>query len=252
MPTIQTNSHTIFYSHNQVHTSSHLILLHGAGDSHLKWPREIRRLRTISTYAIDLPGHHNSPLPGCQTIEQYAAAVTEFVATMALEKVILLGHSMGGAIAQLLGVQQPPWLVGLILVGTAPIMPVSPAILEQIHTNFPGMADFITKYAWAKNTQALLKGMGRKMLLEEDPTVVYDDFAAANSFDMRQRVSQIKVPTLILGSRFDKMTPLKQSQFLHQHIDGSQLAIIEGAGHYMALEKPREVAHLVAQFVQRF
>lgn len=249
MPIIQTPSHNLFYSHNRVQTNLHLLFIHGAGGSHLLWPGELRRLKTVSCYAIDLPGHHKSPPPGCQTIPQYAAAVSEFVEAMGLKQVIVLGHSMGGAIAQQLAFTPPLWLSGLILVGTAPKMPVSPAILEQIHTDFPAMADFITKYGWAKQTESLLKGMGRKMLLEQDPQVVYDDFYACNQFDLREAISQIQLPTLIIGGRYDVMTPLKQSTFLHEQIKSSQLVVIEEAGHYLMLEKPREVAQVVEKFV---
>lgn len=252
MPLAQTPSHKIFYSHNRVDSATEMIFIHGAGGNHLHWPGELRRLKRLSCYTIDLPGHHKSPLPGCQTLEQYAAAVTEFVETLNLTSVILLGHSMGGAIAQLLALGQPNWLAGLILIGTAPQMPVSPAILEQIHTDFPSMADFITKYGWAKNTQSLLKGMGRKMLLEEDPDVVFHDFNGCNQFNVKSQVAHITAPTLIIGGEHDKMTPLKQSRFLHEQIAGSQLAVIEGAGHFMALEKPREVAQVVEAFVARF
>ena len=252
MPFIQTPSHKIFYSHNRVQSATDVILIHGAGGSHLHWPGELRRLKTISCYAIDLPGHHKSPLPGCQTLEGYATAVTEFIKEKELQSVILLGHSMGGAISQLLAVGQPDWLSGLILIGTAPKMPVSPAILEQIHTDFPSMADFITKYGWAKDTQALLKGMGRKMLLEEEPDVVFHDFNACNNFNVKEKVAQITMPTLIIGGEQDRMTPLKQSYFLHAQIEDSQLAIVEGAGHFMALEQPREVTRVVTKFLAQF
>ncbi|MCB0036663.1 MAG: alpha/beta hydrolase [Anaerolineales bacterium] len=250
MPIIQTTSHKIFYSHNRVKSNLHLLFVHGAGGSHLLWPGELRRLKTISCYAIDLPGHHKSPRPSCHTIAQYATAVSEFVEAMGLQQVVVLGHSMGGAIAQQLAITPPAWLSGLILVGSAPQMPVSPAILEQIHTDFPAVADFITKYGWAKQTKSLLKGMGRKMLLEQDPDVVYHDFYACNQFDVRAEVAQIQLPTLIIGGQYDRMTPLKQSNYLHEQIKGSQLVIIEGAGHHLMLEKPREVAQVVETFVK--
>ncbi len=64
MPKIATASHELFYTHNGVAAEVHLLLVHGAADTHLGWPAELRRLAGVSVYALDLPGHGRSPCRG--------------------------------------------------------------------------------------------------------------------------------------------------------------------------------------------
>lgn len=251
MPKLNLNDQTIFYTYNQVPDKPVLLLIHGAGNTHLAWPGELRRLSETAVIAIDLPGHGQSPPPGCTTIDGYADIVAEIVAAFGSPQTVLVGHSMGGAIVQTLAVRQPAWLTGLILVGTGPKMPVSPAILDQIYTDYPAVADFITKYSWGENADHLLRGMARRFILEIAQEVTHGDFVACNQFDSRQQLGRIQVPTLIIGGANDKMIPLKQSHFLKEHIPDAQLDIIEGAGHQMALEKPEEIVKLIGRFIRQ-
>ncbi|MCA9959366.1 MAG: alpha/beta fold hydrolase, partial [Anaerolineales bacterium] len=49
-----------------------LLLVHGAGGTHLDWPAELRRLPNTAVYTLDLPGHGRSALPGYDTVTAYA------------------------------------------------------------------------------------------------------------------------------------------------------------------------------------
>ena len=66
-----------------------------------------------------------------------------------------------------------------------------------------------------------------------------------------ERVDKIQVPTLLICGSSDRMTPPNRSEFLHEHIEGSQLHIVEGAGHMAMIERPDEVAGLLGEFVDR-
>ena len=59
----------------------------------------------------------------------------------------------------------------------------------------------------------------------------------------------IALPTLILCSDADRMTPARFSQYLHEQIAGSQLVVVSGAGHMVMLEQPAAVAEAVAYFL---
>ena len=63
------------------------------------------------------------------------------------------------------------------------------------------------------------------------------------------RVSQIHVPTLIIGGSADKMTPFKFSTYLHEQISGSHLEQVEGGGHMLMLEQPELVAEAVHKWL---
>ncbi len=85
--------------------------------------------------------------------------------------------------------------------------------------------------------------------MEFNPTILTNDYAACNIFDLREQVSQINQPTLIVGGTDDKMTPYKFSEFLHQSIPHSQLVAVQGGGHMMMLEQPVFVGEAVRQWL---
>src|SRR3989304_5253214 len=76
-----------------------VILIHGAGSSHLFWPAEIRRLTGHTVLALDLPGHGHSDGVGFQSVSDYSGAITEFLAAMGIFKAAFVGHSLGGGLA---------------------------------------------------------------------------------------------------------------------------------------------------------
>ncbi len=263
MPYVTQNSQQIFYTYNGTTAPAPaIVLVHGAGGSHREWPQawqqppgatataEQKTLTEFPVYALNLPGHHRSDPPSRSSVDDYAQDVMDFIETLGLEKVVIVGHSMGGAIAQVISLHQPLYLAGLVLVGTGARLPVNEMLLNGLLTDFPGTARLIVKFAWHKETNAYFKQQASQRLLNTPPAVVHGDFLACDAFDMSDRLDQIKAPTLVVGSSVDKMTPLTASQFLVDRIPNAQLAVIEGAGHYMAMEQTSQVTEAMVEFLK--
>lgn len=251
MPILTLNHQRIFYVHKRGRPGKPtLLLVHGAGGSHLGWPAELRRLADYAVYALDLPGHGRSDKPGRASITAYADDVAAFIDALALEQVVIAGHSMGGAVAQMLVLRHPGKAAGLVLIGTGARLPVSEAILGQALTDFDAAVSFITQYAWARDTPAPLVEEGRKLMAQTEPQVLHDDFRACNEFNVMNRLPQIRVPTLVIAGEVDMMTPHKLGQFLADHIPNAELVTIEGGGHMMMLEQPGPVAAAIAVFLR--
>ncbi|NAS89203.1 hypothetical protein C4E24_05635 [ANME-1 cluster archaeon AG-394-G21] len=70
-------------------------------------------------------------------------------------------------------------------------------------------------------------------------------------FNVKNRISQISVPTLIISGREDTFTPLAISEQIHQSIHSSQWKILEGVGHNIYIEKPAVLAQAVLEFLGR-
>lgn len=230
-----------------------IVLLHGAGGNHLHWPVQIRRLPTYRVYALDLPGHGKSKGHALHTISDYAEHVLAWMDTMDLHKVALAGHSMGGAIAQDMAVHYPERLLGVGLVGTGAQLPVNAALLEDTshETTFQSAVEMITSWAFNLNADSKLVEAARKQMSETRPSILHGDFVACDAFDLRERLKEINIPTQVVCGSEDKLTPLRLSQYLADHIASAELTVIPDTGHMVMLEKPERVAAVLAAFFDK-
>ncbi|MEJ2746377.1 MAG: alpha/beta hydrolase [Anaerolineae bacterium] len=226
-------------------------LLHGAGSSHLGWPSGLRRLTDFAVLGMDLPGHGRSHPPGRRTIDDYAAVITTLLYRQKIARAILIGHSMGGAIAQTIALRHPQLVAGLVLIGTGAKLPVSNVILQQTLTDFRVVTDFITKYSWSLDAPPPLVAKAHDVLLQTPPDVLHDDFVACNAFDVRDQLEKIGVPTLVVAGSIDKMTPPKFGHYLAEQIPQAELHLVEGGGHMMMLEQAGEVTAVITKFLQQ-
>ncbi len=250
MPYVETDAGRLFYILNRGDEEvPALVLIHGAGGSRLHWPSQLRRMSGAAVYTLDLPGHGRSDGPGCDTIEGYADAAVAFVDGVALTAPVIVGHSMGGAIAQQLAMDHPDRVSGLVLVGTGARLRVAPAILRGIGEGFDAVVDLITEKAWSSEADPLLKRVGRRALQGAGPDVVLQDFTACDRFDVMDRVNEIHLPVLVIVGEDDELTPVKYSQFLSQQLPDATLVTFEGAGHMVMLERPNGVVEAIQGFV---
>src|SRR5258706_914078 len=228
-----------------------VILIHGAGGNHLSWPPQIRRLPGQLIYAIDLPGHGKSDGVGRHFICEYVEEVIGFIKSLKLRATILVGISMGSAIALSLALKYPKKVLGLVLLGGGAKLRVTPKILQALEspTMFESAVDMINKNCFSAEASPRLKELSKQILMEMRPSVLLGDFLACDQFDVTGQLSGIKAPTLIVSGAEDKMTPLKYSESLHDSITGSQLQIVNDAGHMVMSEKPDQMAEMLLQFV---
>ncbi len=226
-----------------------LMLIHGAGGSHLDWPREIQRLPGLNVYNIDLPGHGRSEGGGYRDIAAYARDVDAFARTLDLDDICVAGHSMGGAIAQQLALLRPRWLSSVILIGTGAHLPVSPQILEALQTGSQDAVEKIMSFAWRGASDAAMIEQARGAMSAAGSETLYHSFMACNQFDVRASLAEMALPVLVISGGEDRMTPASYGRDLAAGIPGAQLLILEGAGHYVTLEQPQAVAAAMSAFV---
>lgn len=241
MPTTDSTAGKLFYTDKEGEQPP-LLLVHGAGSNHLTWSAELRRFPGRRVIALDLPGHGRSEKPGRKTVIDYAQSVGAFMDAIDLERAIVVGHSMGGAIAQTMAVHMPDRLAALILVATGGKLYVNPKILNNIRSDPEMVADLINRWAWAKEVGDEMRQLAKQQLLSIDPNVTYGDYLACDAFDIEDQLEKIQAPTLVIGGTGDKMTPFELSEVLAAKIPCATLVKVEGAGHMMPLERAEEVA----------
>ncbi|WKZ36417.1 MAG: alpha/beta hydrolase [Anaerolineales bacterium] len=231
-----------------------IILIHGAGGTYLSWPPQIRRLAGEKIYAPDLPGHGQSEGTGRRSIEEYAGAVINFMDAENIQDAALAGISMGSAIALMLALKHPKRMAGLVLIGGGAKMPVAKNTLETIGNpdTFDAAVEFVNSSFFSPTASPDLIRLSRQGLLKTDPSVLLGDFLACNQFDATSRLSEIRIPTLVLCGEKDKMMPPKFSGFLRDSVSNARLHLVPSAGHMLQLEKPDIVADLLKKFMDEF
>jgi pimeloyl-ACP methyl ester carboxylesterase len=243
----------IYYqlSNNSNGESAPVVLIHGAGGTHLHWPANIRRLAGHRVYAIDLPGHGKSEERGEQTIGAYAQRVLEWMASIDMYRAVFVGHSMGAAIALHIALAYPEHVIALGLLGGAARIRVAPIILENTAsaTTFPIALQAIMERAFSPLAEEQLVTLAGKRMQTTRPSVLHGDFLACNAFDIMDQLDQIRFPTLVLGGQDDQLTPVRQSQYLADQLPRASIAIIPQAGHMLMLEQPQAVAQVLLEFL---
>jgi pimeloyl-ACP methyl ester carboxylesterase len=230
-----------------------LVLIHGAGGTHLHWPPDIRRLAGYTIYALDLPGHGKSSGPGEQSIEAYAEKVAGWMAAIGLDRAVLVGHSMGAAIALQLGIDHSAAVRAMVLLGGGVRLRVNPDLLEQAasSTTLPLALNAIVAWSYSPQADAKLVELAGQRIQEIRPSVLHGDLLACDAFDVKDEVGRVRAPALVLCGQDDRMTPLRLSQFLAGSLPGAQFQAIPEAGHMVMLEQPAEVTRVLKEFLNQ-
>ncbi|MFX0077866.1 MAG: alpha/beta fold hydrolase [Candidatus Hermodarchaeota archaeon] len=230
-----------------------ILMIHGSMSTHRVWYKQRILAKKYALLFLDLPGHGQSePLEGDITVQRFAGIVAQLINKMGHKGVFVMGHSLGGAITLQLALDHASLLDGLVLVGTGAKLGVLPAILEGLRTNYQGGIELATgQMAFAEGADLALVERCKEECLQCPQEVGYNDFVACNNFDVRVRLSEIQVPSLVVVGDEDKLTPVKWSQYLADHLRNATLTIIEQAGHMVMLEQPEKLNQAIDAFLSK-
>jgi len=253
MPTVIINNQKLHYARHDDHSLSPtpLVLVHGAGGNLYHWPPGLRRLPGHDVYALDLPGHGKSTGPGRDSIDGYVQAVYDWAQALSLPPFVIAGHSMGGAIAQTFALRHPDRLKGMILVATGARLRVHPHILNGIRTNMAQVGAQLVDWSYGQSATPAQKRQFLKYFLSVPEDVMYDDWAACDVFDIRDKLPEIKTPTLVISGSRDMMTPEKYGRYMAERLPNADFALIDGGGHMLMQEQPRLLINAILGFLDR-
>ncbi len=239
----------IHFEQNGDPTKTTIVLVHGAGGSAATWLMQLRGLAAdFHIVAIELNGHGKSPDKAEEdTLHSYLRDIHEVVRK--LDKPILGGHSMGGALTQLYALNHPENIHGIILVGTGAKLRVTPVVFNLLDNDFEGYVEAVGNFMFHEETSEEVIEASKHEVRKCPVQIIRRDFELCDKFDIMTKVSQIAVPTLIIVGEGDIMTPIKYSKYMKDQIKGSEMYIIEAAGHSVMLEQFGVFNELVANWV---
>jgi pimeloyl-ACP methyl ester carboxylesterase len=228
-----------------------VLYVHGTGCNAEVWTPHMALIADGHTpVAIDLPGHGRSPGRGFRGVADYTYFVVEVAKALGWNRFVVVGHSMGGAVALMAALYHGDLLNGLVLVDTGARLRVRPALLREAREAAEaGRAAATDRWAYASRTPQSVVDAVQTLTAQTDPWVTYGDWIADDTFDVLGRLQGIRVPTLAVCGAEDRLTPVKYHEFLDAQIPGCRLAIIEGAGHWVFWEQPEAFTRTVRAFL---
>lgn len=236
-----------------------LVLVHGYLGGAAQWQSEIDAFGGgYDVIAPSLPGFGAAAgLPGCSTIAAMAEAVLALLDSLNVPEFILMGHSMGGMIAQEMAAARPAAVQKLILYGTGPLglMPdrFEPITVSRERLLADGVAKTIARIGatWFKAGDSasgypLLTQIGA----QASPHAALAALQAMAEWDGRQALPRLTMPTLVVWGDSDRSYRWPQVESLWTNLPNVRLSVVPGAAHAVHLEKPALFQSLIRDFLQ--
>ena len=225
-----------------------VILSHSLACSLVMWQPQLEVLESaFQVLRFDTRGHGGSDAPqGAYSLEQLTADAVHLLDALNIETVHCVGLSMGGMIGQCLALDYSDRLMSLALCDTAAVMPEESQPIWQQRIDAAGqtgMADQVdeTLERWFRPGYLQLNPPEVEMIRQQilaTPVAGYVGCCEAiRRLDYLDRLSGIKMPTLIMVGEEDPGTPVAASEAMQAQIAGSKLVILPGARHLSNIEQ---------------
>lgn len=249
------------------HGTGHPVVFHpGLGYGAWSWrklaPLIATRYRTVS---VDPRGAGRSDKPaGPYTVEQLAEDIAALLAVLGLDSAHIVGHSMGGYVAQVLALRRPCLVRSLILLATSPGGPEAKPVPVETRTAWQQAAQlpseefarrtfpYSFRPGWThRHQQEYEADLAERLRWPTPPDRWRDQYAACVAFlEEGIPVEEISQPTLIIHGTADRVVPVANAKLLAERIPHAQLRLFPGAGHNLMLEEPQLVAATILEFLK--
>jgi pimeloyl-ACP methyl ester carboxylesterase len=230
-----------------------LVFVHGWTADRHRWDHQLAHFaKKRRVIRLDLRGHGESSGAGVRTIAELANDVLALLDHLEIGRCVLVGHSMGGMIAQTVTLDHPERVERLVLVDSISRMTYSRArgLLMGVSTLVP-----FKLFVAANIQRAFAPGYPRdeirayvKASAAIPREVVMTLYGAMRAFDVLDRVGEIRVPTLMIHGYHDIQLPVRQMLRMAKAYPDAEVRIID-AGHELPVEKPEELTRALDRFV---
>ena len=239
-----------------------VLMLHGIGGGHLSFAPQVETLASSGYRAVawDMPGYGRSPPIEPYTFKGLAESCIALIEGLKCRDVTLVGHSMGGMVAQEVVARRPELVNRLVLCGTSASFG-KPDGDWQREFVAQRTAPLDAGQSMAQLAEVLVPQMIGPGSLPEgvrlaqhcmglvNPSTYRRALQALVTFDRREALARILVPTLLLAGEHDRNAPPAVMKKMAQAIAGSTYLEMAGIGHLQNLEAPDEFDTAVLNFL---
>lgn len=230
-----------------------LVFVHGWTANRHRWDHQRAHFSTgRRVIRLDLRGHGDSTGAGVRTIAELAEDVLFLLDHLEVERFVLIGHSMGGMIAQTIALAHPERVERMVLVGSIGRMAYSRGrgLLMAASTLVP-----FKLFVAANIQRAFAPGYPREEIREHirasagtPREVVMTLYGAMRAFDVLDRAGEIRTPTLMVHGYHDAQLPVRQMLRMAKAYPDAVVRILD-AGHELPVEKPAELTEVLDRFL---
>jgi len=223
-----------------------LFFLHGVGGGRAAWDRQVPYFseRGYRCVAWDQPGYGGTALVEPYTFEKVAEALARQIE----EPAVLVGHSMGGMVAQETCARFPDRVRALVLTFTSPAFPAGSDFARQFVAVRTGpldqgktMADIAAALMpTMRGTKSEPAGveLARRIMAAVPPDTYRKAVHLLTTFDRRENLPKIRVPTLLVAGSDDQVAPPAVLEKMSKRIPGARYVLLEGCGHLGPMDQP--------------
>ena len=265
MPKLAANGIEIHY---EIHgTGKALLLISGLGYSLWQWHRMVPFLAGhFQVITFDNRGVGESEkTAGPYSAQLLAADTAGLLDALGIEKAIVMGHSMGGFIAQAVALDHPDKVEKLILCSTnfggprhVPVTPEAMKVLADVTsdplTRFKNGLSVSTAPGWAEKNPGLIEEWIKWRVANPVEPVFYQAQMAIGlsllpeEAAFESKLPRLSVPALILTGAHDQVVPPANASLLAGKIAGSKVVVFPDAGHFFPIEIPEAASKAVIEF----
>ena len=241
-----------------------VLLLHGIGGDRTVWPWQMKSLAAAGyrVVAWDMPGYGASASIDPYTIRTLSESAAVLIQHLGAPKTVVVGHSMGGMVAQSLAAAHPGLVQGLILYGTSPafgkpegdwqreFLAARLAPLDAGKT-MPELAASLVAAMLGEDADPAGVALAEASMGRVSPDVYRRSLAALVGFDERAALARIAVPTLLIVGERDGNAPPAVMSRMADKVNGAQYLCVPGAGHLTHMEQPARFDESMLTFLRQ-
>ena len=241
-----------------------VLMLHGIGGGRHAFARQTGPLAAAGYQAVawDMPGYGHSATVDPYTMDALADECLELIDVLAARRLVLVGHSMGGMVAQEVAARAPERIAALVLAATTAAFGKPDGawqrafIAERTARLDAGMtmaelAQRLVADMVAPNADPSAIAEATAVMAAVPPSTYRAALAALMGFDRRAALADVRAPTLLIAGEHDKSAPPALMQKMAGRITGSQFVCLEDCGHLMNFEKPDAFNAALMGFLSR-
>lgn len=236
-----------------------MLLLHGLTDSWHSFESVLPHLpASIHAFALTQRGHGDASRPPTgYRYGDFATDLAAFMDAIGLESAVIVGHSMGRAIAQRFAIDQPQRTLGLVLMGAFAGDAENPGIVEVAESvsmlTDPIDRDFVREFQESTLAQPVSAAFMETVVQEslKVPVWVWQAaFVGLREDDVAAELGKITAPTLVVTGDRDGFTSMNEVELRTREISGARLEVYHEAGHAFHWEEPARFATDLAAFTR--